>query len=157
METTKTWHILKKLFKTNVKFQSHKEHAISFFVNTNPRVTLRDNIYEKLQEVLMWIDIEDKVYEEMLVGVNNKDGKPVGRKHVIILTFDWYSKEAEEGQDRDRASRFAYELRTSPSKYSMLKNLLYKISTENILDLTFIPYGLDKLTNQRTMREIILQ
>ena len=36
----------------------------------------------------MWIDIEDKVYEEMLVGVNNKDGKPVGRKHVIILTFD---------------------------------------------------------------------
>ena len=39
----------------------------------------------------------------------------------------------------------------------MLKSLLCQISNEKMLDLKFIPYGLDKQTNKRTLREIVLQ
>ena len=41
------------------KFQSHKEHEIGFIVNINLRVTLRDELRARLQDVLMWIDLED--------------------------------------------------------------------------------------------------
>ena len=75
----------------------------------------------------------------------------------MILAFDIYSKEVGEGQGRDRVTTFAYEIRTSPTNSAMLKYILCQISSENILDLKFIPYGLDKQTNQRILREIILQ
>ena len=45
---------------THNKFHSHKEHAIGFFVNINARVILRDDLCARLQEVITWIDIEDK-------------------------------------------------------------------------------------------------
>ena len=38
----------------------------------------------------------------------------------------------------------------------MLKKLFCQITSQNILDLKFIPYGLDKQTSQRTLPEIIL-
>ena len=39
----------------------------------------------------------------------------------------------------------------------MLKNLLYKTSEENINDIKFIPHRLDSITQNNTMREIIIQ
>ena len=39
----------------------------------------------------------------------------------------------------------------------MLKNLLYKISNEGNSKLQFIPYGIQSLSKQGTMRNIILQ
>ena len=75
----------------------------------------------------------------------------------MILAFDIYSKEVGEGQGRDRVTTFEYKIRTPPVNSTMLKNLLCQISSENILDLKFIPYGLVKQTNKNTLREIILQ
>ena len=34
--------VANEVYLSNNKFQSHKEHALGFFVNINPRVTLRN-------------------------------------------------------------------------------------------------------------------
>ena len=39
----------------------------------------------------------------------------------------------------------------------MLKSLLCHVSNTKALDLKFIPYGLDRQTNERAIREIIIQ
>ena len=60
----------------HIKFQSHKEHAIGFFVNINHRVTLRDELRDRLQEVLILIDLEDKECQQMIHVVNDKESNP---------------------------------------------------------------------------------
>ena len=142
-------------FLKHQKFQSHKEHAIGFFVQISPKVTLRDKLRERIQDVLMWIDIEDEQSKDMLVDSKDTEGNPTGKERIVILAFDMCSKGVGEDQGRDRVTTFAYEIRTSPANSAMLKHLLCQISSENILDLKFIPCGLDKQTNQKTLREII--
>ena len=39
----------------------------------------------------------------------------------------------------------------------MLKSILCHVSNTKALDLKFIPYGLDRQTNERAIREIIIQ
>ena len=105
----------------------------------------------------MWIYVEDEQTKDMLVEIKDNEGNPTGKQRILIPAFNIYSKEVGEGQGQNRVTTFASEIRTSPDNSAMLKNLLCQISSENILDLKFIPYGLDKQTNQRTLREIILQ
>ena len=57
----------------------------------------------------------------------------------------------------NRITTFAYEIKTSPEKSTTLKNLLCKLSEENVNDIKFILYGLDNMTQNNTMREIIIQ
>ena len=99
-------------FLKHQKFQSHKEHAIGFFVQINPRVTLRDKLRERIQDVLMWIDIEDEQSKDMLVDIKDNEGNPTGKQRILIPAFDIYSKKVGEGQGRDRVTTFAYEIRT---------------------------------------------
>ena len=40
-------------FLKHQKFHSYKEYAISFFAQINPKVTLRDKLRERIQDVLM--------------------------------------------------------------------------------------------------------
>ena len=144
-------------FLKHQKIQSHEEHAIMFFVQISPKVILRDKLREKIQDVLMWIDIEDEQTKDMLVDIKDNEGNPIGKQRIMIPAFDIYSKEVDESLGRNRVTTFTYEIRISPASSGMLKNLMCQISSENILDLKFIPYGLDKQTNQRILREIILQ
>ena len=144
-------------FLKHQKFQSHKEHAIGFFVQISPQVTLGDTLRERIQDILMWIDIEDEQSKDMLVDIKDNEGNSTGKQRIMIPAFDIYCKEVGEGQGRNRVTTFEYKIRTSPVNSKMLKNLLCKISSENILGLKFIPYCLDKQTNQRTLREIIFQ
>ena len=144
-------------FLKHQKIQSHKEHAIGFFVQISPQVTLRDKLRERIQDILMWIDIEDEQSKDMLVDIKDNEGNSTGKQRIMIPAFDIYCKEVGEGQGRNRVTTFEYKIRTSPVNSKMLKNLLCKISSENILGLKFIPYCLDKQTNQRTLREIMFQ
>ena len=75
----------------------------------------------------------------------------------MIPAFDLYSKEVGEGQGYDRITTLTYEIRTSPENAVMLKNLLCQVSSAKVLDLKFVPYGLDRETTERTIREIIIQ
>ena len=76
---------------------------------------------------------------------------------IVIPAFDLYSKEVGNGNGNERVTIFAYEIRTSPTNSNMLKNLLCKISNEGNSKLRFIPYGIQLLSKQGTMRNIILQ
>ena len=45
----------------------------------------------------MWIDIEDKECQEMLVKITDEEGNTTGKKIIIIQSFDLYFKEIGEG------------------------------------------------------------
>ena len=65
---------------THNKFQSHKEHAVRFFVNIYPQVTVRDELCSRLQEVLIWIDLEDKECQQMIHDDKDKEDNPTGKQ-----------------------------------------------------------------------------
>ena len=96
-------------FLKHQKIHSHKEHAISFFAQINPKVTLRDKLRERIQDILMWIDIEDEQSKDMLVDIKDAKGNPTGKQRIVIHAFDIYSKEVGKGQGRDRVTMFAYQ------------------------------------------------
>ena len=71
-------------YLTHNKFQSHKEHAIGFFVNINPRVTLRDELRSRLQELVTCIDLEDKECQQTIHEVKDKEGNTTGKQKIVI-------------------------------------------------------------------------
>ena len=105
----------------------------------------------------MWIDLDDEESAPLIHQVTDKKGNPTGQQKIIIPAFDLYSKEVGDGNGNERVTTFAYEIRTSPKNANMLKNLLCKISNEGNTKLRFIPYGIQSLSKQGTMRNIILQ
>ena len=66
----------------------------------------------------------------------------------FFIYYIWYD---------DRITTLAYEVRTSPENAVMLKSLLCQVSTAKVLDLKFVLHGLEMQTNERTIREIIIQ
>ena len=51
------------------KYSYHREHSIGFFVNINPKITLRKNLCKSIQDHLMWMDIDDKENESLVKKV----------------------------------------------------------------------------------------
>ena len=112
------------------KFCTHKEHSIGFFTHINPKVTLRDNFRNKIQNELMWINLDDEESTPLIHQIKDNKGKPTGQQKIVIPAFDLYSKEVGDGNGNEKVTTFAYEIRTSPTNANMLKNLLCKISNE---------------------------
>ena len=71
-------------------------------------------------------------------------------------TIDTTSKGVGNGNGNEKVTPFAYEIRISPDNANMLKNLLCNISNEGNSNLRFIPYGMQSISKQGTMRNIIL-
>ena len=46
-------------FLSHKKFNSHKEHSIGFFLKVNPKITLRNEMRNRIHDQPMWIDLED--------------------------------------------------------------------------------------------------
>ena len=69
----------------------------------NPKITLRDKLRERIQDVLMWIDIEYVQSKDILIDIKDADGNLTGKQLIVIPAFDIYSKEVGEGQGRDRS------------------------------------------------------
>ena len=105
----------------------------------------------------MWINLEDKEYQQMIHEVKDKEGNTTGKQKIVIPAFDLYSKKVGERQGYDRITTLVYEIRTSPENTVMFQSLLWQVSTAKVFDLKFVPYGLDMQTNKRTTREIIIQ
>ena len=141
-------------FLRHEKLKSHKEHSLGFFVDINPRVTLRETLRRRIQDQRMWIDLDDEDCKDMIHQDLDTEGKPTGKVRILIPAFDLHSREVGDGNGKDRVTTFAYEIRCAPTKAYMLKNLLCKISSEDP-NLKFIPYGLNILTTDNTMRRII--
>ena len=45
---------------------THKEHSIEFFTHINPKVTLRENFRNEIQNELLWIDLDDEESAPMI-------------------------------------------------------------------------------------------
>ena len=43
-----------------IKFCTHKEHSIGFFTHINPKVNLRENFRNEIQNELMFFDLDDE-------------------------------------------------------------------------------------------------
>ena len=121
-------------FLKHQKFQSHKEHAIGFFVQINPKVTLRDKLCERIQDVLMWKDIQDEQSKDMLVDIKDNEENLTDKQRIVIPAFDIYSKEVGERQGRDKVTTFAYEIRKSPAYSPILK--IYCVKSPPKISLT---------------------
>jgi len=94
------------------KFCTHKEHSIGFFTHINPKVTLRDNFRNEIQNELMWIDLDDEESAPLIHQVKDNKGNPTGQQKIILPAFDLYSKEVGDGNGNERVTTFAYEIRT---------------------------------------------
>ena len=132
-------------FLSHKKFNSHKEHSIGFFLEVNPKITLRNEMRNRIQDQLMWIDLEDNETKKIMYPILDTKGKPTGSERIVLPAFDLYSKNIGHGNGDQRISTFAYEIRTSPENAITLKNILCKISMAASNELTFIPYGMDSL------------
>ena len=64
----------KNTFLSHDKFQSNKEHAVVFFVEISPRITLRDTLRETIQDALMWSDIDEEISKLMIHEIKKKGG-----------------------------------------------------------------------------------
>ena len=99
----------------------------------------------RIQDQLMWIDLEDNETKKIMYPILDTKGKPTGSERIVLPAFDLYSKNIGHGNGDQRISTFAYEIRTSPENAITLKNILCKISMASSNELTFIPYGMDSL------------
>ena len=93
----------------------------------------------------------------MIHQIKDSSGKNTGRQKIVIPAFDLYSKKIGDGNENERVTTYTYEIGASPNNTNMLKNLLCKISNEGNSNLRFIPYGIQSLSKEGTMKNIILQ
>ena len=99
----------------------------------------------RIQDQLMWIDLEDNETKKIMYPILDSKGKPTGSERIKFPAFDPYSKNIGHGNGDQRISTFVYEIRTSPENAIILKNILCKISINDKNEMTFIPYGMDSL------------
>ena len=71
---------LKKIntFLRHKKIKSHKEYSLEFFVEINPRVTLRETLRRRIHDQLMWIDLDDEDCKDMIHQEIDSKGQPSG-------------------------------------------------------------------------------
>ena len=129
-------------FLNHKKFNSHKEYSIRFFSQISPRITLCDTLRETLQELLMWIDLDDEESKPMIIDITNNKGKPRRKQRNCIPTFNLYRKEVGDGTGNKWIATFVYEIRNSPDNATMLKNLLCKYPLNLLMTWNLFPTDL---------------
>ena len=87
-------------FLRHEKFKSHKEHSLGFFLDINPRVTLRKLLRRIIQDQLMWIDLDDKDCKQMIHQEIDTNGHPTGKERITIPTFDLHSHDVGDGNGK---------------------------------------------------------
>ena len=120
-------------FLRHDKFMSHKEYSLWFFVEVNPRVTLRETLRRRIHDKLMWIDLDAEVSQYMIHQDMDSKWQSTCKERIIIPSFDIYGRKVGNVNAKDRVTTFTYEIRCAPDKASMLKNLLCNIPSESFL------------------------
>ena len=92
-------------------------------MNVNPKIILRNEMRKKIQEQLMWIDLEDKKKKIMHI-ILDKHGKSSGTKQIVLPAFYLYIKTIGHGNGEQSINTFAYEIRTAPNNALILKKSL---------------------------------
>ena len=95
---------------------------------------------ERIQEHLMFIDINDEDTIYLMEKVYEQDGTWKGKERLVLLVFDLYGKLIDDGNGYKRITMFADEIRTNSKNVLTLKNILSKIAIDEASELKFIPY-----------------
>ena len=112
---------------------------------------------ERIQEHLMFIDINDKETKDLTEKVYAQDETWKGKERLVLPVFGLYVKLIGDGNGDKQITTFAYEIRTNPKSAQILKNILSEVAIEEASKLKFISYGLNSIGNKNTMKNTILQ
>ena len=128
------------------KFQSQIEANIGFFLEINPKLTLRKVLKKKIDEICTWLDLD------------NDDMKALSNIFQVILfpAYDMHHKAFGSGIWTEKITTSVYEIRTSPENTHILKNILCKASQPvNHPIVQFILCAIQGITNSDIKKTII--
>ena len=136
------------------KFQSLTEASIGFFLGINPKLTLRNVLKKKIDNICTWLDLDDDDTKALTKTTTNDNGTT--SQEIVIPAYDIYHKVFGSGTGNDRITTNVYEIRTSPEHAPILKSILCKASQpEQHPTVQFIPYGIQGITNSDIYKTII--
>ena len=104
------------------KFHSLTEASIGFFLGINPKLTLRNSLKKKIDEIFPWLDLDDDDTKALTKTTSNDTGTT--SQEIVIPAYDIYHKVYGSGTGNDRTPTNVYEIRTSPEHAPILKIIL---------------------------------
>ena len=105
----------------------------------------------------MLLDLNHKESVPLIHQIKDSTRKPTDNQKNTIPAFDLYSKVIDDSNGNERVTTFVCEIRISPNNTKLLKNLLCNFLNEGDSNLRFVPYGIQSLSKQGTMKNIIFQ
>ena len=134
------------------KCDSKMEASIGFFLEIKPKLTLRNSLKDKIDDITTLLDVDDE--DTKLLMEETISGYTVTQE-IVIPAFDINQKVFGSGNGEERIITTVYEIRTSPTHASTLKRILYNISHSNNYPIVqFIPYGIQDITNKDIYKKI---
>ena len=76
-------------FLKHQKFHNHKKYTIGIFAQINLKVTLRETLKERVQNVIMRIDIEDEQSKGILVNIKDAEENPTLGDEFSLISVIW--------------------------------------------------------------------
>ena len=81
-------------------FHSLTEASIRFFLGINPKLTLRNVLKKKIDEIFTWLDLDDEDTKELTE--TNPDENGTTSQEIVIPAYDIYHKVFGSGTGNDR-------------------------------------------------------
>ena len=135
------------------KYNSQQEASIGFFLGVNPKLTLRNALKQKIDDICLWLDLDDEDTKKLMRDTTTGTKTT---QELVIPAFDIHNKEFGSGTGTERITTNVYEIRTSPDNAAILKSILCKAShPDNYPTIQFIPYGIQGITNKDIYKTII--
>ena len=135
------------------KYDLQIEACIGFFLMIFPKLTLRKDLKENIDDIITWLDLDDDDTKLLMKGTKLGD---TTTQETVIAAFDIHHKVFGSGNGEDRITMTVYEIRTSPTHDATLKSILCKAShPDNNPIVQFIPYDIQGITNKDIYKKII--
>ena len=136
------------------KFQSQTEVSIGFFLDINPKLTLRNFLKKTIDEICTELGLDDD--DTKVLTKPSLDTSSTFSQEILIPSFDLYHKVFGSGTGNERITNNVYEIWTSPEHATTLISILYKASQPtNHPTVQFIPYSIQRITNRDIHKTVI--
>lgn len=129
------------------KLHSQVESSIGFFLQINPKFSLRKTLRKKIQNFVKWLDLDEEDTNSLYKRITDKTLS--FSQEIVILAFDIYNRDICSGTGTIRITSFVNEIENSPNDASVLKIILCNASRlDNNPQILFIPYRIQGITRQ---------
>ena len=136
------------------KFHSLTETSIGFFLGINRKLTLRNVLKKKMDEICSWLDLDNDDMKARIKPIS--DTTSTLSQEIVIPTYDIYHKVFGSGTGNERITTNVYAIRKSPEHAPILKSILCKASqSANHPTVQFIRYRIQGITNRDIYKTII--